>query len=58
MVLPYTIAINSLTLGRTRGAGLPLSEVLPSFFLEDETSAPDVFSSSSFIPRTHFEQVK
>ena len=58
MVLPYMIAINSLTLGRTRVAGLPLSEVLPSFFLEDKTSAPDVFSSSSFIPRTYFEQVK
>ena len=25
------------------------------FFLEDETSAPDVFSSCSFIPRAHFE---
>ena len=25
------------------------------FFLDDETSAPDVFSSCSFIPRAHFE---
>ena len=26
-----------------------------SFFLEDKTSAPDVFSSCSFIPCAHFE---
>ena len=26
-----------------------------SFFLEDKTSVPDVFSTSSFISRTHFE---
>ena len=26
-----------------------------SFFLEDKTSAPDVFSSCSFIPRADFE---
>ena len=26
-----------------------------SFFLEDKTSVPDVFGSSSFIPRAHFE---
>ena len=25
------------------------------FFLDDETSAPDVFSSCSFIPRAHFK---
>ena len=26
-----------------------------SFFLEDKTSAPDVFSGCSFIPRPDFE---
>ena len=26
-----------------------------SFFIEDKTSAPDVFSSCLFIPRAHFE---
>ena len=31
------------------------SEVLFSFFLDDKTSAPDVFNSFSFFPRTHFE---
>ena len=31
-----------------RGGGL-------SFFLEDKTSAPDIFSSCSFIPCAHFE---
>ena len=25
------------------------------FFLNDKSSAPDVFNSGSFIPRTHFE---
>ena len=33
----------------------PIFEVFLSFFLEDKTSAPDVFSSCSFIPRAHFE---
>ena len=33
----------------------PLPKVFLSFFLEDTTSAPDVFSSCSFIPRTNFE---
>ena len=31
------------------------SEVFFSFFLDDKTSAPDVFNSFSFFPRTHFE---
>ena len=31
------------------------SEVFLSFFLEDKTSAPDVFGSCSFIPHAHFE---
>ena len=30
-------------------------KVFLSFFLEDKTSAPDVFSSCSFIPCTLFE---
>ena len=33
----------------------PPSEILPSFFLDDNTSAADVFSSFSFIPRAHFK---
>ena len=46
--LPQSI----LTLGRTRGGGChpPLR-----FFFDNKTSAPDVLSSCSFIPRTHFE---
>ena len=31
------------------------SEVFFSFFRDDKTSAPDVFNSFSFFPRTHFE---
>ena len=30
-------------------------EVFLRFLLDDKTSEPDVFSSYSFIPRTHFE---
>ena len=30
-------------------------KVFVSFLLEDKTSAPDVFSSCSFIPGAHFE---
>ena len=33
----------------------PPSKVFLSFFLVDNTSAPDVFSSCSFIPRAHSE---
>ena len=33
----------------------PKKKVLLSFFLEDKTSAPDIFSSYSFIPRANFE---
>ena len=33
----------------------PLPKVFLSFFPEDKTSAPDVFSSCSFIPRANFE---
>jgi len=31
------------------------SKVFLNFFLEDKTSAPDVFSSFSLIPRAHFD---
>ena len=45
--------------GRGGGRGSewmpPLPEVFLSFFPEDKTSAPDVFSSCSFIPRANFE---
>ena len=34
---------------------LARGEVFLSFFLEDKTSAPDVFSSCSFIPCVGFE---
>ena len=38
------------------GGGMPTPrKVFLSFFLEDKTSAPDVFSSCSFIPGTLFE---
>ena len=33
----------------------PPPEVFLKFFLEDKTSAPAVFISCLFIPRTHFE---
>ena len=33
----------------------PPHKVFLSFFLEDKTSAPDVFSSCSFIPQADFE---
>ena len=45
----------TLTLGRTREGGCHPPKVLLSFLLEDKTSAPDVFSSCSFIPQAHFE---
>ena len=41
--------------GREGGWMPPLHKVCLSFFLEDKTSAPVVFSSCSFIPRAHFE---
>ena len=37
------------------GDAIP-SKVFLSFFLEDKRSAPDVFSSYSFISRTHFDR--
>ena len=48
-----------LTLGRTRGRGGGVNatpnKVFLSFFLEDKTSATDVLSSCSFIPRADFK---
>ena len=45
--------------GGRRGEGgtswMPPHRVFLSFFLEDKTLASDVFGSSSFIPRAHFE---
>ena len=38
-----------------KGGGRFFRKVFLSFFLEDKTSAPDVFSSCSFIPCTLFE---
>ena len=37
------------------GGGRGGCHTLLRFFFDNNTSAPDVFSSSSFIPRTHFE---
>ena len=38
------------------GGGMsPLHKVFLTFFPEDKTSAPDVFSSCSFIPRADIE---
>ena len=43
------------SLGRGWGADTTPHKVFLSFFLEDKTSVPVVFSSCSFISRTHFE---
>ena len=53
--------LTKLTLGRTGGGGgggldAIRSKVFLNFFLEDKRSAPDVFSSCSFICRAHFER--
>ena len=40
---------------RTHKGGEGGCHTLLRFFFDNKTSAPDVFSSSSFIPRTHFE---
>ena len=53
------LAFTNLTLGRTGGGGggcHPPCKFFLSFFLEDKTSVPDVFSSCFFIPRAHFER--
>ena len=44
-----------ITLERTRRGTPPPPEVFWSFFLNEQTSAPAVFSSYWFIPCTHFE---
>ena len=58
-----TNLIARVIIGRTRGGvgggggchPLPPLKVFLSFFLGGQTSAPEVFSSCSFIPRAHFE---
>ena len=55
-----TLFSNKLTLGRTgggEGMGVDATphKVFLSFFPEDKTSVPEVFSSCSFISRTDFE---
>ena len=55
--LKQKLYFNNLTFGRTSGGEggyHPLSR-LRFFFLDDKTSAPDVFSICSFIPRALFE---
>ena len=47
--------LNPRTYKGVKGCLLPTHKVFLSFFLEDKTSAPDVFSSCSFIPRADFE---
>ena len=60
-LLPGTSAIaiiyKLLTLGRIGGWFPPLPEFFSEFFffLDDKTSAADVFSSCLFITRAHFE---
>ena len=53
--------LNKLTLLGTRGVWMPSPppshKVFLSFFLEDKTSVPEVFSSCSFIPPAHFVSV-
>ena len=56
------LAFTNLTLGRTGGGGggekvdATPCKVFLSFFLEDKTSVPDVFSCCLFIPGAHFER--
>ena len=45
--------LHQLTLGRKGGEGMGV--VFLSFFQDGKVSAPDFFSSCSFIPRAHFE---
>ena len=51
--------LNKLTLGGTRGVWMPPPppplKVFLSYFLDDKTSVPEVFSGCSFIPHAHFE---
>ena len=56
---PFSEFLNPGTYeGRGGGGGtrwMPPPRVFLSFLLEDKTLASDVFGSSSFIPRAHFE---
>ena len=52
----YKNNIYVLIVGHIRRDGChPASEVFLSFFLDDKTSAPDIFRSCSFIPHEQFE---
>ena len=52
----YKNNIYVLIVGHIRRDGChPTSEVFLSFFLDDKTSAPDIFRSCSFIPHGQFE---
>ena len=52
----YKNNIYVLIVGHIRRDGChPASEVFLSFFLDDKTSAPDIFRSCSFIPHGQFE---
>ena len=55
--LKQKLYVNKLTFGRASGGEGWLPSPLPSevFFPEDKTSAPDVFSICSLIPRALFE---
>ena len=56
----WPVSSGVLRLGRTTRGNCqtppsPAPQVFLKFFLEDKTSAPAVFISCLFIPRTHFE---
>ena len=59
-IVDYPVQANPQTYKRCWGEGMdatprPPRKVFLSFFLEDKTLAPDVFSSCSFIPHANFE---
>ena len=54
MYVTYVRMLNPRTY-KGEGGGRQPPGVFLSFFLEDKTSAPDVFTSCSFIPCTHFQ---
>ena len=56
MQMHHVDKVNSRTSGGGGGLDAIPSKVFLSFFLEDKRSAPDVFSSCSFICRAHFER--
>ena len=57
LTLLHSIDVINLRTYRGERGGLDATphKVFLSFFLEDKTSAPDVFSSCSFIARADFE---